>query len=77
MARYEYKAKFLEKLERLYPEIEWGIMEPSRDVEENFGTGIILIGSLNGKQKEFFILEDDTRHIQWGHVIANYLRQEA
>lgn len=75
MTRYEYKAKFIEELEELYPDITWETMEPSEEIEKNFGTGVILVGRKDGRQKEFFILEEDKRHMQWGHVIANYLHQ--
>ena len=71
--KYAYKLRFIEELEKLYPDIKWDTMEPNPDVEENFGTGIILRGSRDMRQKEFFIREDDDKHLQWGHIIANYL----
>lgn len=65
--------KTLRELSNLYPDIKWEMAEPSRDVEENFGDGIILAGTKAGETKTFFILSKDKRKLQWGHVIANYL----
>lgn len=68
--------KILTKLSNQYPEIKWGMIEPSSDVLEQFGNGMVLFGQKDGKSKEFFILEHDPNRLKWGHVIANYLNGE-
>jgi hypothetical protein len=37
---------------------------------------MVLFGKKDGKQKEFFILEEDKNRLKWGKVIANYLNGE-
>lgn len=65
--------KVVKQLSKIYPEIEWSLAEPNDDILENFGNGIVLVGERGAKVKDFFILSDDPRKLQWGHVIANYL----
>jgi hypothetical protein len=68
--------KVLSKLQHEYPDIQWGIAEPDSGVLEAFGNGMVLFGKKDGKQKEFFILEEDKNRLKWGKVIANYLNGE-
>lgn len=68
-------AEAVKELQEVYPDIEWETAEPHPDVEANFGTGIVLAGTKDGETKTFFILEEDPRKVQWGHVIANYLNR--
>ena len=65
--------KVIQQLQEIYPDIEWGMAEPSDDILKNFGNGTILFGKKDGEMKDFFILERDNKKLLWGHVIANYL----
>lgn len=65
--------KVVRELSNLYPDIKWETAEPSREIEENYGDGMILAGTKAGETKTFFILAKDKRKLQWGHVIANHL----
>lgn len=67
--------KTIKELKNLYPDITWELVETPDEILENYGNGIILRGEKQGEMKEFFILEEDKRKLQWGHVIANYLNK--
>lgn len=63
----------LRRLNKIYPDIRWGIAEPTDEILSNYGNGMILFGAKQGQIKEFFILEEDKDKLKWGIVIANYL----
>lgn len=67
--------KTIKQLSNLYPDIKWAMVEPSVDIMNAFGDGIVLSGEKDGEVKDFFILAKDNRKLQWGHVIANYLNK--
>lgn len=67
--------KAVKKLEKMYPEINWKLITPDEHIIETYGDGVILEGERGGKMKQFFILKEDKRKEEWGHVIATELNQ--
>ena len=74
--RYEALSKLLVKIRRTFPDTKWSIYEASKEINDIYGNGFLLSGRRGIFEKEFFILMDDPRRVEWAAMINGELESE-
>lgn len=65
--------KFLYEARAKFPEVAFNAYKASKETNEIYGEGFILVGKRGIYEKEFFILFEDQRRMEWAAMINGEL----
>ena len=65
--------KFLGEARKTFPNTSWSVYQASDEINDIYGPGFILVGKRGIYEKEFFILFEDKRRVEWAAMINGEL----
>ncbi len=71
--RYATLNKFMGEARKKFPKTSWSFYGADKETNEIYGEGFILVGKRGIYEKEFFILFEDKRRIEWAAMINGEL----
>lgn len=74
--RYGTLNKFQGEIRKVFPDVKWTIWQADKEIVRDYGDGFILRGDRGVFNKEFFILFEDPRRIEWAAMINGELDSE-
>lgn len=74
--RYATLNKFLTDIKKRFKNVKWEVYQPTDYITEVYGKGFILRGTMGIFEKEFFILIEDPRRLEWAAMINGELESE-
>ena len=68
--------RFLGEARKKFPKVSWSVYSADKETNEVYGEGFILVGKRGIYEKEFFILFEDPRRIEWAAMINGELEDD-
>ena len=74
--RYATLNSFLIEARDMFPNTSWTVWQADKQIVKDYGDGFVLRGDKGVFNKEFFILFEDPRRIEWAAMINGELESE-
>lgn len=71
--RFATLNRFLGEARKMFPNTSWSVYQAGDEINDVYGPGFILVGKRGIYEKEFFILFEDQRRIEWAAMINGEL----